>query len=175
MNGDRVVLIGGTLIERDQEYGYLETLLTRRFPTARSPSATSAGAATPSRGAPRPVRPGPRGVRPPDDHVEALKPTVIFLSYGPNESFGGKAGLPKFLQDLEKLLKAIESTKARLVFLSPTRQEDLGPPLPDPTTPQCQPGPLPGRHQGGGRKRGALFVNLFDLLPGRDEGRPGCR
>src|SRR5580693_1391931 len=28
---DRVVLIGNTLIERDQRYGYLETALTERF------------------------------------------------------------------------------------------------------------------------------------------------
>src|SRR5262245_30927926 len=31
-DGDRVVLIGDTLIERDQEYGYLETLLTAANP-----------------------------------------------------------------------------------------------------------------------------------------------
>src|SRR6185312_6387245 len=32
VDGDRVVLIGGTLIERDQSFGYLEARLTRRYP-----------------------------------------------------------------------------------------------------------------------------------------------
>ncbi len=31
-DGDRVVLIGDTLIERDQKYGYLETILTAANP-----------------------------------------------------------------------------------------------------------------------------------------------
>ena len=31
-NGDRVVLVGDTLIEREQHYGYLELALTTRFP-----------------------------------------------------------------------------------------------------------------------------------------------
>lgn len=30
--GDRVVLIGSTLIEREQRYGYWETALTERYP-----------------------------------------------------------------------------------------------------------------------------------------------
>src|SRR5229473_3428134 len=33
-DGDRVVLIGSTLIEREQESGYWETALTTRFPKA---------------------------------------------------------------------------------------------------------------------------------------------
>ena len=31
-DGDRIVLLGNTFIERDQEYGYLETLLTLQNP-----------------------------------------------------------------------------------------------------------------------------------------------
>src|SRR5579883_597065 len=31
-DGDRVVLVGNTLIEREQRYGYWETLLTSRYP-----------------------------------------------------------------------------------------------------------------------------------------------
>jgi hypothetical protein len=67
------------------------------------------------------------------EHVLALKPTVIVLGYGGNEAFDGKAGLPRFKEGLRRLLDALAPAKARLVFLAPPRQENLGPPLPDPT------------------------------------------
>src|SRR5207249_673570 len=48
-----------------------------------------------------------------------LKPTVIFVSYGTNESFEGEAGLPKFEKGLEKLLDALKPAKARVVLFTP--------------------------------------------------------
>ena len=166
VDGDRVVLIGGTLIERDQSFGYLETRLTRRYPdrsiifrnlgwSGDTPEGISqAGFGTPADGFKHLV-----------DHVLTLKPTVIILGYGANEAFDGKAGLPKFLRDLDKLLKAIEPTKARLVFLSPTRQEDLGPPLPDPTRHNADLALYRDALKAEAEKRGAAFVDLFEVLP----------
>ncbi len=165
VDGDRVVLIGGTMIERDQSFGYLETRLTRRFPdrsiTFRNlgwsgdtvEGISQAGFGSPADGFKHLV-----------DHVLALKPTVVILGYGANEAFDGPAGLPKFLQDLDKLLKAIEPTKARLVFLSPTRQEDLGPPLPDPSRHNADLALYRDALKAEAEKRGATFVDLFDLL-----------
>ncbi len=133
-DGDRVVLVGSTLIEREQRYGYWETALTRRYPDksiifrnlgwsgdtvfgdARAGFGTQAD-----------------GFRHLKDHVLALKPTVIFIGYGTNESFDGKKGLPRFVKGLETLLDTFAPTKARIVLLSPLKQENLGPPLPDPT------------------------------------------
>ena len=34
-DGDRVVFVGNTLIEREQRYGYWETMLTSHFPDRR--------------------------------------------------------------------------------------------------------------------------------------------
>ena len=48
-----------------------------------------------------------------------LKPTVIFICYGTNESFEGKEGLPKFEKGLNKLLDALKPAKARIVLFSP--------------------------------------------------------
>src|SRR5207244_3065218 len=48
-----------------------------------------------------------------------LKPTVIFVSYGTNESFEGEVGLPKFEKGLEKLLDALAPAKARVVLFTP--------------------------------------------------------
>ncbi len=63
----------------------------------------------------------------------ALKPTVLVIGYGMNESFEGEAGLSTFKQDFKRLLDALAPAKARLVFLSPIKHQNLGPPLPDPS------------------------------------------
>ena len=132
--GDRVVLVGNTFIERDQTYGYLETGLTVRHPgrpiVVRNlgwSGDTVFGEARAS------FDPPPVGFQRLKEHVFALKPTVIFVGYGGVESFEGASGLPHFLDGLKTLLDTLAETQARLVILAPLRQENLGPPLPDPT------------------------------------------
>jgi len=65
-------------------------------------------------------------------HVEALKPSVIFVNYGLNESFAGKAGLSEFERGLDSLLDVLDKTGARIVLITPRKLEKLSPPLPDP-------------------------------------------
>jgi lysophospholipase L1-like esterase len=165
-DGDRVVLIGGTMIEREQESGYLETRLTRRYPdrniTFRNlgwSGDTVEGISQAGFGS---VEDGFKHLV---SHVLALKPTVIILGYGANESFEGKAGLPRFLKGLDRLLKAIEPTKARLVFLSPTRQENLGPPLPDPAAHNADLALYRDALKVEAERLGARFVDLFAMIP----------
>jgi lysophospholipase L1-like esterase len=119
-NGDRVVLIGSTLIEREQRYGYWEATLTARHPdkniTFRNLGWSGdtvwgearAGFDTAVEGYKRLI-----------EHVKAEKPTVIVVGYGTNESFAGEAGLPKFKDQLKKLLDDLATTKARFVLLAP--------------------------------------------------------
>lgn len=119
-DGDRVVFIGSTLIEREQRYGYWETALTARYPerniTFRNLGWSGdtvwgearAGFDTPAVGYKRLV-----------EHTLALKPTVIFLGYGTNESFAGKEGLERFQKQLEKLLDDLAPSKARILLLAP--------------------------------------------------------
>ena len=52
-----------------------------------------------------------------------MKPTVIVLGYGTNESFAGEAGLAKFQEQLNKLLDDLAPSKARFVLLAPPRFE----------------------------------------------------
>jgi lysophospholipase L1-like esterase len=130
-DGDRVVLIGSTLIEREQRYGYWETPLTERYPGVSFRNLgwsgdTVFGEARASFDAPA------VGYKRLVEHTLAEKPTVLLVGYGTNESFEGAAGLPKFTKQLETLLDALAPAKARVVLLSPLRQEDLGKPLPDP-------------------------------------------
>lgn len=181
VDGDRVVLIGGTMIERDQTYGYLETRLTRRYPE-RSIIFRNLGWSGDTVGGVSRARFGTpaEGFKHLVDHVVALKPTVVVLGYGANEAFEGPAGLPAFLGGLDTLLAAIEPTRARLVFLAPNRQEDLGPPLPDPTRHNADLALYRDALKDVAGKRGAAFVDLYDLLPNnrqsdRDKGFVGPR
>jgi lysophospholipase L1-like esterase len=132
-DGDRVVLIGNTLIEREQRYGYWETVLTSRYPDRNLlfrnlgwSGDTVFGEAQAGFGT------AADGFRHLKEHVLALKPTVIVVGYGANEAFAGEAGLPRFRAGLGTLLDTLAQTKARVVLLSPLRQEELGRPLPDP-------------------------------------------
>jgi lysophospholipase L1-like esterase len=132
-DGDRVVLLGSTFIEREQSSGYFETALTTRFPGVnvqfRNLGWSGDNVFGEARAGFGTVEEGFKHLR---DHLAQLKPTVVLLNYGANESFAGKAGLDGFLAGLNRLLKVVDATGARVVFLTPPPQEDLGPPLPDP-------------------------------------------
>src|SRR5579863_8933052 len=83
--GARVVLVGSTLIEREQSYAYWETALTERYPGAIFRNLgwsgdTVGGVARASFDAPA------VGYKRLVEQVLALKPTVILVGYGTNES-----------------------------------------------------------------------------------------
>jgi lysophospholipase L1-like esterase len=173
VDGDRVVLIGGTLIERDQAHGYLETRLTRRYP-GRSITFRNLGWSGDTVGGPSRARFGTpaEGFKHLVEHVQALKPTVIVLGYGANEAFEGRAGLTAFRQGLDTLLAAVAPSGTRLVFLAPNRQEDMGPPLPDPTRHNADLALYRDALKAEAEKRGAAFVDLFEALPDGTKASP---
>jgi len=138
-DGDRIVLLGDDLIERNQKHGYLETSLTLLNPnknlTFRNlgwSGDTVFGDARAGFGS------RPDGFKHLKEHVVALKPTVILVGYGMSESFDGAAGLGAFTKGLNELLDVLSGTNATIVLLSPIPHEDLGRPLPDPTAHNAQ-------------------------------------
>jgi glycosyltransferase involved in cell wall biosynthesis len=122
-DGDRVVFLGNTLIEREQKYGYWELMLTMAWPernvTFRNLGwsgdtvwgESRAGFGSQADGFKKLV-----------EEVNAAKPTVIFVGYGNVEAFEGEKGLPKFVEGCNKLLDELEKTKARIVVLGPIYQ-----------------------------------------------------
>lgn len=163
--GDRVVLLGSTLVEREQKYGYWEAALTARFPgvTFRNlgwSGDTVRGVARASFDFPKPEVPFGRLV----NGTLSLKPTVILVAYGTNESFEGPAGLPTFVADLEKLLNALAPAKARVVLFGPPRHEDVGRPLPDPTAQNRNLRLYGDAIRAIAQKHGHRFVDLYDLF-----------
>ncbi len=167
--GDRVVLLGNTLIEREQRYGYWETALVRRYPGQNIQfrnlgwsGDTVFGHARAGFGSTA------DGFRHLKDHVLALQPTVILLAYGTNESFDGPEGLPRFLDGCKTLLAALAPTKARIIWLAPLRQEKLPPPLPDPVEQNKNLALYRDAIAALARQNHQGFVDLFTLLGQKD-------
>jgi len=131
-DGDRILLIGSTTIEREQSYGYWETALYASKPDVNFSlrnlgwsgdtvwSESRAGFETPE-----------YGFKELQKLVETLQPTLIVVNYGFNESFAGEPGLAKFKEGLKRLTEMLSATKARIVLVSPTRMEYRNGKFPD--------------------------------------------
>ncbi|MEI8018948.1 MAG: SGNH/GDSL hydrolase family protein [Schlesneria sp.] len=132
LDGDRVILLGGTFIEREGQFGHLETALTIAWPnrhvTFRNLGWSGDTVWAESRGIFDPAQVGYQRMI---ELVKELKPTLIILNYGQNESFAGEVGIPKFVTQYEKLCDDLKTTGARLAFMTPHKWERPPAPLPD--------------------------------------------
>jgi lysophospholipase L1-like esterase len=134
-DGDRVVLLGSTVIEREQRYACLEPKLSLALGEGKRVTLrnlawsgdTVFGHARSYFGPPE------EGLQRLSSHLEMLKPTVVMLCYGSELAFEGLAGLPDFLSGYRRLLDLVRSKSpgVRLVLLSPPPMESLPEPLPD--------------------------------------------
>lgn len=170
-DGDRVVLVGDTLIERDQRYGYLETMLTLLNPgkdlTFRNLGWSGDTVAGLSRAG---FDPPEAGYRQLIEQVQAAKPTVLIVGYGMADSFDGEAGRPRFVAGLNRFLDAVAGTGARVVLLSPIAHARQGDSLPDPAPHNAMLALYARSIAEVAQSRGAWFIDLFG--PFRDrEGR----
>jgi lysophospholipase L1-like esterase len=171
-DGDRVVLLGDTLIEREQRYGYVEARLTVRWPDRNITFRNLGWSADTVMGQSRVsfdwTKPEEEWFQQLTNQLAAVKPTVAILGYGMASSFAGEAGLPRFKADLNKLMDAIQSlsrdTKVRFMLLGPIRHEELGPPFPDPTEHNKQLERYSNAIQETARERGFPFIDLFHKL-----------
>ena len=120
-DGDRVVFLGGTLIEREQASGYWELALTLRNRGKAVTFRNLGWSGDTVWGESRGSFDGPaKGYAKLLELTKELKPTVVVLCYGQNESYAGEKGLKAFAAQYEKLLKDLAPTKARFVLMSPT-------------------------------------------------------
>lgn len=164
---ERIVFLGATMLEREQEEGYLETLLTARFAeknlSFRNLAWSGDTVFGDSRAAFDTAKEGfERMVK----HVHDAKPTVLVLSYGINESFEGPEGLTVFIDGYKKLLDAIADTQTRLVFLGAPRFENLGAPLPDPTKHNVDVDLYNEAMRALASERGGFYIDLSTELAG---------
>ena len=163
-DGDRVVFLGATFVEREQQHGYLELALTARWPdrhiTFRNlgwSGDTVFGEARARFGDQR------EGFSHLTRFLRGAQPTVVMIAYGFNESFDGTAGLERFKKGLDTLLKEVEITGARVALISPHKHENLGAPLPDATKNNDNLYLYTDALKAVANERGYPFFNLYDL------------
>ncbi len=151
--GDRVLLLGDTLLEREGTYGYLETRMQEQFPDRHFTVRNLAFSADTPLGWSRcSFDPAAKGFERLKEQLDLVKPTVVFLGYGMAASLQeitDRSGDPtlnpdpirygtepmsasRFKRELGQLMDAIvEGNKAsggsgvRFVLLSPIYHEDL--------------------------------------------------
>ena len=165
VDGDRVVFLGNTFIEREQRYGYIETRLTLAYPNKKIIFRNLGWSGDNVRGESR-ARFGntAEGYAHLQKSLELVKPTVVFVSYGSNAAYQGKAGLAEFEAGYNTLLDSLDKYTTRIVMLSPTPLEKLAAPLPDPAKQNARLAVYRDTIKDMAYKRGYLFVDLFDQL-----------
>ncbi|NBQ57543.1 MAG: hypothetical protein EBU32_03985, partial [Opitutaceae bacterium] len=134
-DGDRVVLLGDTLIEREQYHGWIELMLTARAAdrnvtfrnlgwSADTPTGTSRTGLSLMQAGREPAEEGWTQLQ---QQITEARPTIIFVGYGMANSFDGSTGSEKFRADYNRLLDTLAqlAPTARLVLLSPAPHETL--------------------------------------------------
>jgi len=131
-SGDRVALLGNTLIERAGRYGQIELALALRHAekrlTFRNLGWSGDNLLGESRAYFGPVAEGYAHLL---QYVDLVRPTVLIVGYGNDAAFEGAPGLEAFLKQYSRLLTDLGKRTKRIILLSPTPAENLGPPLPD--------------------------------------------
>lgn len=164
--GDRVLMLGGTFIERDVNYGYLETAITAAAPqlnlTFRNLAWAGDTVWAESRGI---FDPPAKGYERMLEQIQTLKPTVVLTAYGANESFAGEPGLAAFVAQYEKLIQDVNQaagTNPRWILLTPHRFETPAPPLPDAAAKNPQLALYSTAIRQLAQKLGARLVDLYE-------------
>ncbi len=128
VDGDMIAWIGDTFVEREPAYGYLETWLLTRFPN-RSIRMRNLGWSADVVTCESRARFGTAkdGFEHLMNTLAVVKPSIIVLQYGANDSQAGDAGLEKFKADYRTLVNTIrEKYKPRKIILaSPVRPLSL--------------------------------------------------
>lgn len=135
-DGDRLVLLGNTVIEREQRHASFEPLLTLALGEKKVSVRNLAWSGDTVFGHARSYFGPPKeGLERLEAHLELLKPTVVLLCYGSEMAFERLSGLPEFLTGYRNLLELIrkKAPGVRLIIAAPPPLETLPPPLPDQT------------------------------------------
>jgi lysophospholipase L1-like esterase len=162
--GDRVVWLGGTFIEREQSYSRFEEFLqlVNRKPNLVFRNLAWSGDTVwgEARAA---FDPPAKGYERLIALTKEAKPTVIVLAYGSNESFAGEAGLDAFRKQYERLMNDLASTNARFILLTPIPFEN-GPGMGDVATKNKRLESYNAVIRDLAKAKGAALVDLYERM-----------
>ena len=168
-DGDRVVLLGDTFIEREQRYGHIEYLFTTHWPDRNITFRNLGWSADTPEGISRAgFDPDEKGWFHLTNQLAAVQPTVVFLGYGMASSFAGEAGLTNFVTGINRIIDIVQQLAGkqpvRWLILSPIAHEKLPLPLPDPEPHNRQLALYNKALQDIAAQRNVHFVSLFEKL-----------
>jgi hypothetical protein len=127
--GDRIALVGNTLLERAQEFGHFEALLQQRFPEHHLVVRHLAWS-----GDTFDLQPRPANFADTEQHLAHERADVILAAFGFNESFAGEAGLATFRTGLAAYIAGLKAKAynpgapglgPRIVLVSPIASENI--------------------------------------------------
>ncbi|MDX1963174.1 MAG: SGNH/GDSL hydrolase family protein [Pirellulales bacterium] len=119
-DGDRVVFLGNTFLEREGRYGHLEARLTALHPGKKIIFRNLGWSGDTVWCDSRAYFDKPAdGYRRTLELLAELKPTVIYLSYGGNEAHAGQAGLVDFEKQCLQLIADLKKQTDRIAILEP--------------------------------------------------------
>src|SRR5262245_38588312 len=147
-DGDRVLLLGDALLERENTYGHLETRMHEQFPNVRfSVRNLSWSGETPKGWARASFDPPAKGWERLKENIATVKPNVAILGFGMAASlqeitdrsgdimlnadparYGAEPmSAARFKKEMGELMDAIKvgDASTRFVLLGPIRHEDL--------------------------------------------------
>ncbi len=174
-DGDRVVLLGGTIIEREQKFGYFETQLALALGAKKISVRNLGWSGDTVFGTARSYfGPPAEGIERLTKHLEMLKPTVLISCYGADLAFDGVAKIPAFITGYGSLLDHARAKcpSLRITIIAPPPLENLAPPLPDFMQANANLASVRDALVDFAAKQNAHFVDGFDLMGGARQERP---
>ena len=123
--GDRIALVGNTLLDRGGQFGFFESMLYQTYPELELMIRNFAWSADEVD-----LQPRPDNFATVTQHLTRNKSDVIFAAFGYNESFGGEEKIDEFKNRLRAYLKDIKTSAfngeagPRLVLISPVANEN---------------------------------------------------
>jgi|UniRef100_UPI0037836C2C lysophospholipase L1-like esterase len=168
-DGDRLVLIGNTVLEREQRYGSFEPRLAMALGETKVSVRNLAWSGDTVFGHARSYfGPPEEGLQRMATHLEMLKPTVVILCYGSELAFERLGGLPDFLSGYRSLIEMIraKSPGVRVIIATPPPLENLPPPLPELSMENKNLSSLRDALRKFAGMQNAFFVDWFELMGG---------
>jgi lysophospholipase L1-like esterase len=177
-DGDRLVLLGNTVFEREQRYGAFEPRLALALGETKVTVRNLAWSGDTVFGHARSYfGPPEEGLQRLSGHLAMLKPTVVMLCYGSELAFERLNGLPDFLSGYRSLVDLIraKSPGVRLVIVAPPPLESLSPPLPDLATENKNLSSLRDALRKFASMQNAFFLDWFELMGGVPKPGPASK
>lgn len=168
-DGDRLVLLGNTVFEREQRHGCFEPRLALALGETKVSVRNLAWSADTVFGHARSYfGPPEEGLQRLTSHLELLKPTVLMLCYGSEFAFERLSGLPDFLTGYRNLLELVRkhAPGARIILVTPPPLETLPPPLPDQTDANKNLSSFRDALRKFALNQNTYFIDLFELMGG---------